>query len=206
MGKTEVSTTIFDGVLIINRQKFEDHRGFFLEMFNKEDLLEVGIDFNLVQVNYSLSKKSGTIRGLHYQIEPFAQAKIVRCNRGAIFDVAVDLRFQSPTFSKYVSFLMVGNGIDQDEVSRFKTTKANYVLGPEASILIPKGFAHGFLTLIDNSEVIYFLNQTFNKEADKSIRWNDPQIAIEWPISGITPIISEKDKNAPFLRNAEINF
>ncbi len=206
MGKIEISPTIFDGVLIVTQQKFEDNRGFFSEIFNKEDFRGAGIDFDLVQVNYSFSKKSGTIRGLHYQIEPFAQAKIVRCNRGAIFDVAVDLRSNSPTFGKYVSFLMVGNGVSQDEINRFEKTKANHTLAPEASILIPKGFAHGFLTLTDNAEVIYFLNQTFNKESDKSIRWDDPQIAIEWPLSGTAPIISEKDKNAPFLRNAEINF
>lgn len=206
MGKIGVSPTIFDGVLIINQQKFEDNRGFFSEMFNKEDFREAGINFDLVQVNYSWSKKFGTIRGLHYQIEPFAQAKIVRCNRGAIFDVAVDLRSQSPTFGKHISFLMFGNGLDQDDIDGLEKTKTNYTLGPEASILIPEGFAHGFLTLTDNAEVIYFLNQIFNREADKSIRWDDPQIAIEWPLSGIAPIISEKDKNAPFLRNAEINF
>lgn len=206
MSKIEVSPTIFNGVLIINQQKFEDNRGFFSEMFNEEDLREAGINFDLVQVNYSWSKKSGTIRGLHYQIEPFAQAKIVRCNRGAIFDVAVDLRSKSPTFGKYISFLMFGNGLDQNEIDRLGKTKANYTLGPEASILISEGFAHGFSTLTDNTEVIYFLNQIFNREADKGIRWDDPHIAIEWPLSEKEPIISEKDKNAPFLRDAEINF
>lgn len=206
MSKLEVLPTTFDGVLIIKQKRFEDYRGFFSEMFNQEDFLEVGIDFDLVQANYSLSKKSGTIRGLHYQLEPFAQAKIVRCNRGAIFDVAVDLRSKSSTFGKYISFLVFGNMLGPDEIDRLEGTKANYFLGPEASILIPKGFAHGFLTLTDDTEVIYFLNQSFHKEADRSIHWGDPHIAIEWPLLGTTPIISEKDRNAPFFRDAEINF
>ncbi len=206
MGKIEIKPTALEGVLLIGGHKFEDHRGYFIEIFNRDALLQFGIDFSVVQVNYSFSRNSGTIRGLHYQLEPFAQAKIVRCNRGAIFDVAVDLRSNSPTFGKYISFWLRGYNLTPSEVASFSTIKADYLPEPGTNVLIPKGFAHGFLTLTDNTEVIYFLNQSFVEELDRSIRWNDPQIAIEWPLFGKTPILSNKDEYAQFLENAEINF
>lgn len=186
MGKFKRLETDLEGVYILEPTVFEDHRGFFMESFNKKDLEELGIKFDCVQVNHSLSVYAGVLRGLHFQLEPKAQTKIVRCIKGAIYDVVVDLRKGSPTYLKWIGVILT-------EHNRWQ-------------IIVPKGFAHGILTLVPHTEILYLVDEYYSPEQDRSIRWNDPDIGIKWPINN--PILSEKDKNAPFFREMEqeINF
>jgi len=172
-------------VILIRPRVFADKRGFFMETFKKSDFEKMGIDVDFVQDNHSRSVK-GVLRGLHYQLEPKAQGKLVRCIKGKIFDVAVDIRKGSPTFGKWV-------GVELSEENRLM-------------LWIPKGFAHGFLTLSDEAEIIYKVSGSeYAPEYDRSIRWDDPSINISWPLTG-EPVLSEKDSSAPFLIEAEINF
>ncbi|MEO2069353.1 MAG: dTDP-4-dehydrorhamnose 3,5-epimerase [Desulfurobacteriaceae bacterium] len=172
-------------VIIVKPIVFGDERGFFMETFKKSDFEKAGIDTNFVQDNHSKSRKN-VLRGLHYQIEPKSQGKLVRCIKGKIFDVAVDIRKGSPTFGRWV-------GVELSEENKLM-------------LWIPKGFAHGFLTLSEEAEIIYKVSGSeYSPDHDRSIRWNDPEIDIKWPFEG-EPILSEKDKNAPFLKDAEINF
>lgn len=174
-------------VIIIEPTVFEDERGYFFESYQKEKFKEMGIDVDFVQDNQSLSIKAGTIRGLHYQLNPKAQAKLVRVITGAVFDVSVDIRKGSPTFKKWVSVILTADNKRQ--------------------IFIPKGFAHGILTLVSNTEILYKIDEFYSKAHERSIRWNDPDIDVKWPLDNIGEVtLSEKDKNAPFLKNAEINF
>ncbi|KAB2755016.1 dTDP-4-dehydrorhamnose 3,5-epimerase [Brucella anthropi] len=173
-----------DGVFEISPRKFGDDRGFFSETYNAKSFAEAGIDMTFVQDNHSYSAAKGIVRGLHYQLLPFAQDKLVRVIRGAILDVAVDIRKSSPTFGKWVAL----------EVSAGKWNQ----------ILVPKGFAHGFMTLTENTEVIYKVTDYYAPEHDRSIRFDDPAIGIEWPIPTSDVQLSEKDKNAPFLADAEV--
>ncbi|GAB6077184.1 dTDP-4-dehydrorhamnose 3,5-epimerase [Desulfurobacterium crinifex] len=171
-------------VIIVKPKVFSDERGFFMETYKKSDFVKVGIDTDFVQDNHSKSVK-GVLRGLHYQLEPKAQGKLVRCIKGRIFDVAVDIRKGSPTFGKWV-------GVELSEENKLM-------------LWIPKGFAHGFLTLSEEAEIVYKVSGgEYSPEHDRSIRWNDPDIGIEWPLEG-EPILSEKDKIAPFLKDAEVN-
>lgn len=160
---------------------FPDERGFFLEGYKKSDFVAHGIcdDFN--QDNHSKSTK-GVLRGLHYQKEPKAQAKLVRCIRGEILDVAVDIRKNSPTFGKWVAE---------------KLTEEN-----KHMLYIPAGFAHGFVVLSDEAELLYKASSEYSKEHDRGILWNDPDININWGINFV-PILSDKDKNQPKLRDVE---
>lgn len=176
-----VLETKLDGVYLFEPHVFRDGRGFFMESYNERVMEELGFSFHFVQDNHSLSVAAGTIRGLHYQEEPMAQTKLVRVTRGAIYDVAVDLRKDSPTFGKWVGVIL---------------STENY-----RQILIPKGFAHGFCTLVRNTEVLYKVDQFYSPEHDKGIRWNDPEIGIDWPVS--EPILSEKDMKHPFLHEVE---
>ena len=172
-------------VLIVKPKFFSDERGFFMETYKKSDFERAGIDTNFVQDNHSKSVK-GVLRGLHYQIEPKAQGKLVRCIKGKIFDVAVDIRKGSPFFGKWV-------GIELSEENKLM-------------LWIPKGFAHGFLAISEEAEIIYKVSGSeYSPNHDRSIRWNDPDIGIKWPLEG-QPILSRKDSLAPFLREAEINF
>jgi len=172
-------------VLIVKPKVFSDDRGFFLEFYKESDFKSAGIDERFVQDNHSKSVK-GVLRGLHYQLNPKAQGKLVRCIKGKIFDVAVDIRKGSPTFGKYIA-------VELSEENKLM-------------LWIPRGFAHGFLTLSEEAEIIYKVSSSeYSPEYDRSIRWNDPDINIDWPISG-EPILSEKDQKAPLLKNAEINF
>ena len=174
-------------VIVIEPIVFEDERGYFFESYQQEVFRKAGIDVDFVQDNQSLSVKAGTIRGLHYQINPKAQAKLVRVITGAVFDVAVDIRKNSPTFKKWVSVILTADNKRQ--------------------MFIPKGFAHGICTLTPNTEILYKIDEFYSKEHERSIRWNDPDIDVKWPLEDIGEItLSEKDKNAPFLKNAEINF
>lgn len=172
-------------VIIIEPTVFEDERGYFFESYQQEKFKEMGINVDFVQDNQSLSVKAGTLRGLHYQVNPKAQAKIVRVITGAIFDVAVDIRKNSPTFKKWVSVVLTAENKRQ--------------------IFIPKGFAHGICTLTPNTEILYKVDEFYSKEHERSIRWNDPDINVKWPLEDIGEItLSEKDKNALFLKDAFI--
>jgi len=172
-------------VITVKPKIFADKRGFFMEIYKESDFEKAGIDINFVQDNHSKSIK-GVLRGLHYQLEPKAQGKLVRCIKGKIFDVAVDIRKGSPTFRKWI-------GVELSEENKLM-------------LWIPKGFAHGFLTLSEEAEVVYKVSGSeYSPEHDRCIRWNDPDIGIKWPLNG-EPILSEKDKNAPLLKDAELNF
>jgi len=169
-------------VILIKPKVFEDERGFFLEVYKYSDFKQAGINCNFVQDNHSKSKK-GTLRGLHYQLEPKAQGKLIRCIKGKIWDVAVDIRKGSPTFGKWVA-------VELTEENKWM-------------LWIPSGFAHGFVALED-CEIIYKCTEEYAPELDRGIIWNDPDLAISWPIEN--PILSQKDSNLPRLKDAEINF
>lgn len=177
--------TDLEGVIIVEPTVFGDHRGWFMETYNEENFRDVGINIKFVQDNQSFSAAKGTLRGLHYQLNPKAQTKLVRCTRGAIYDVAVDIRKGSPTFGKWFGIELTAENKKQ--------------------LLIPKGFAHGFMTLTEDVEVQYKVDEFYAPECDRGIIWNDPQIGIEWPMD-IKPFLSEKDEKAPLLKDADNNF
>lgn len=174
----EIIKTGIAGLLIVKPQVFEDYRGYFFESYNKEKFLSQGIDQNFVQDNESKSMK-GVLRGLHFQAPPFAQGKLVRVMKGAVLDVAVDLRKQSPTYGKWASI---------------ELTESNKWM-----YWVPPGFAHGFLTLEDNTVFFYKCTNVYNKMSEGSIRWNDPDLGIDWGIS--QPLLSDKDREAPLFKD-----
>ncbi len=176
--------TNLEGVFIITPQVFGDHRGWFCETYTAQKFHEIGIDTVFVQDNQSYSKGKGTIRGLHFQTAPAAQTKLLRCTRGKILDVAVDIRKGSPSFGKWV-------GVELSAENK-------------KMIYIPKGFAHGFLTLSEDVEVQYKVDAYYSPENDRSIRFNDPAIGIDWGTNN--PILSDKDRNAPLLSQSDANF
>lgn len=180
----EVRSLGLDGVFEISPRKFGDERGFFSETYNAKAFGEAGIDLIFVQDNHSYSAAKGVVRGLHYQLPPFAQDKLVRVTRGAILDVAVDIRKNSPSFGKWVSL----------EVSADKWNQ----------ILVPKGFAHGFMTLEENTEVIYKVTDYYSPEHDRSIRFDDPAIGIDWPFPSSGVQLSDKDQKAPLFADAQV--
>lgn len=192
-------------VLILESQIFRDNRGFFCEILNQKELDKNRIDFKVVQVNHSLSTEIGTLRGLHFQIKPFQQKKIVCCPKGIIFDVAVDLRLKSPTFLKYLSFILVGSDNNIEKVEELQNFPFDHVVYFPNKVLIPDGFAHGFLTLTPNSEILYFLDNFYSKSHERTVRYDDPQINIRWPNIRKNFILSEKDNNAPFLINFDLS-
>lgn len=177
--KTEI-----EDVLIIEPKVFGDHRGWFTETYSKEKFKELGIDIDFIQDNHSLSAQEGTLRGLHFQLNPRAQTKLVRCTKGKILDVAVDIREGSPTYKKWVAV---------------ELTEEN-----KKQLLVPKGFAHGFIALTDNVEVQYKVDEYYSPENDRSIRFDDPEINVDWGVE--SPILSEKDLNAPMLSESDANF
>jgi dTDP-4-dehydrorhamnose 3,5-epimerase len=170
--------TKIKGLYIIEPELKSDERGYFARIFCKKEFKKIGFDFKIVQVNRSLTKKRGTIRGLHFQKPPKSEDKIVVCLKGKIFDVALDLRKNSPTFGKWV-------GVELSEENK-------------KMFLIPKGFAHGFQTLTDNCEILYFVSEFYSPKYESGIRWDDPFFNIKWPIKN--PILSEKDKNWPLFK------
>jgi len=175
-----VEETPLDGVLILIPRRFGDARGWFSEVWNRETLARAGIVIDFVQDNHSYSAAAGTLRGLHYQAPPRAQDKLVRCGRGAIFDVAVDVRRGSATFGRWFGTeLSAENG---------------------RQLLVPKGFLHGFVTRAPDTEVLYKCSDTYAPDCDGGVRWNDPDIGIDWGLSG-DPVLSDKDRAAPFLRD-----
>ena len=171
------SETKFLGVYIIEIEKYEDERGFFARTWDKNQIKEMGLDDNIIQSSMSYNRKKGTIRGMHYQIKPFEETKLVRCTKGKIFDVIIDLRKDSKTFKKWISIELSENN--------------------HRTLYIPKGFAHGFQTLEDNSEIIYDISQTYNPEYSKGIKWNDKIIGIKWPLE--VTMISKKDSMNPYF-------
>ncbi len=173
-----------DGVLEIRPRRIADERGFFSETWNADAWREAGIDLDFVQDNHSLSRERGVLRGLHYQVAPFAQDKLVRVTRGAVFDVAVDIRKGSASYGRWV-----GVTLSADEWNQ---------------LLIPKGFAHGFVTLEPDTEVQYKVTAPFSAAHDRAIRFDDPAIGIEWPIAADELTLSAKDRAAALLADAEI--
>lgn len=178
-----VRTEITD-VILVKPKIFLDDRGFFIESYKKTDFEKAGIDVEFIQDNHSQSIK-GVLRGLHFQKKPYEQGKLVRCIKGAIFDVAVDVRKGSATFGRWVAYELT-------EVNNFM-------------IWIPQGFAHAFLTLSERAEVMYKVsNSEYAPEYDAGVRWDDPDIAIQWPLERygiVQPILSPKDASLPYLKN-----
>lgn len=172
--------TKIDGLYTIEMELKIDERGYFARTFCGKELVKEGLKFNIVQINRSVTNKKGTIRGMHFQEVPKAESKIVQCLRGAVYDVAIDLRKNSPTYGQWAA----------EELSE-KNKKMFF---------IPKGFAHGFQTLINNCEMQYFMSEFYFPEYASGVRWNDPFFNIYWPMKN--PIISEKDKDWPLI---EIN-
>jgi len=181
----KVSKTFLEEVMVIEPSVFGDHRGWFIENYNEAKYLEIGINSKFIQDNHSYSSTIGTLRGLHYQLNPKAQTKLVRCTAGAIFDVAVDIRKGSLNFGKWFGIELSAENKKQ--------------------LLVPKGFAHGFITLTEDVEVQYKVDELYSPVCDRSIVWNDSAIGIKWP-NEIKPILSEKDEKASLLKDAEINF
>jgi len=180
--RIEIRPAGIPDVKVIVPRRYPDGRGYFSETYNKKALAEAGIELVFVQDNHSLSVEKGLVRGLHYQIPPSAQDKLVRVVRGAAFDVAVDLRRGSSTFGKFVSVVLSAREGNQ--------------------VLVPKGFAHGFCTLEPNTEVVYKVTAYYSPENERGVFWNDPHLNIPWPITEAEAILSEKDKR--FLPLAEV--
>lgn len=181
----KVTETALKGVYVVEPQVFGDGRGWFMESWSKRKLAEAGIDVDFVQDNQSFSAAKGTLRGLHYQLNPMCQAKLLRCTRGEILDVAVDIRRGSPQYAKWVGVHLSAENKKQ--------------------LFIPRGFAHGFITLTDNVEVMYKADNYYAPECDGNIRWNDPDIGVDWEIEPTN--LSAKDKDAPLLKErTELNF
>lgn len=176
--------TDIEGLVIIEPVFHGDHRGWFMETYSYKELAKYGIDTTFVQDNQSFSAQKNTLRGMHFQNAPMAQTKLIRCTKGAIIDTVVDLRKNSKTYKKWFS-------VELSEENK-------------KQLYIPKGFAHGFVTLTDNVEVQYKVDEFYSKEHDRSIRFDDPEIGIKWEVEN--PILSEKDLNAPLLKDSDVNF
>lgn len=180
----QVSKTALPDVLILEPRVFGDHRGYFMETWSEAEFERLGITQHFVQDNHSLTMFRGTLRGLHFQNNPMAQCKIVRVVSGAVLDVVVDLREGCPDYLKWVSVELSADNKRQ--------------------LFIPRGFAHGFLTLTDNVELVYKVDNPYSMENDRSIRFDDPSIGIDWGIDN--PVLSDKDKNAPLVGESDCNF
>lgn len=172
------------GVYIFEPKVFGDNRGWFIESWSEKTMDEAGFHYNYVQDNHSFSAEKGTLRGLHCQKGDSAQAKLVRCTRGAIMDIVVDVRKGSPTYKQWITV---------------ELSESNF-----RQLLIPRGFLHGFLTLTDDVEFVYKVDNYYDKENDRTVRWNDPEFGIHWGIEN--PILSERDANAPLYCDSDIDF
>ncbi len=181
----KVTETRLQGVYVVEPQVFGDARGWFTESWSEKKLAAAGIKADFVQDNHSYSAQKGTLRGLHYQLNPMCQAKMLRCTQGRIFDVAVDIRKGSPQYGQWVGVELSAENHKQ--------------------LFIPRGFAHGFITLTDDVEVQYKADNYYAPECDGNIRWDDPDIGVEWPLEPV--ILSAKDKAAPLLKERmDLNF
>ena len=180
----QIEETSLSGVLILTPRRFGDARGWFMETWNASRMAEAGLDLAFVQDNHSFSAAKGTLRGLHFQSPPRAQDKLVRCTKGAILDVAVDIRAGSPTYGKWLGVeLSAENG---------------------RQLLVPKGFLHGFVTLTEDTEVQYKCTDLYSPENDGAVRWDDPAIGIDWGVAA--PILSDKDAKAPLWPRSASRF
>ena len=175
----EIKETSLNGAYLIKLKVFQDERGFFTEAYSQKKLKEMGIDADFVQDNHSMSAKKGVLRGLHYQLAPHTQAKLVRVTKGSVYDVIVDLRKDSPTFGKWEGFTLTAENFEM--------------------LFVPQGFAHGFCTLEDNTEFQYKCDNYYAPGSESGIIWNDPTLNINWPIKD--PILSEKDTKAQAFEN-----
>lgn len=182
----KIEETGIPDLLVLTPPRFGDARGFFSETYNKARLAEYGVTTEFVQDNHSLSAKEGTVRGLHFQCPPHAQAKLVRCGRGVLFDVAVDIRRGSPTYGKWYGV----------ELS-FENGK---------QLLVPAGFAHGFATRAPDTEIIYKCSDFYAPQTEGALRFDDPDIGVDWNMGGVEPILSEKDAAAGRLSDLESPF
>jgi dTDP-4-dehydrorhamnose 3,5-epimerase len=175
--------TEIPAIKLLLPKKFGDHRGFFSEVYSRKALAEMGILTDFVQDNHSLSVEKGVLRGLHYQVPPMAQDKLVRVVQGAILDVAVDIRRDSPTFGKHVTAVLSAENWNQ--------------------IFVPVGFAHGFVTLLPNTEVLYKVSNYYSPGHERGVRWNDLKLAINWGIDASTAILSSRDREHPMFADAK---
>lgn len=180
----KIIDTYLPEVKIVEPQVFGDNRGWFYESYSYEKLKELGIDIKFIQDNRSYSKEKGTLRGIHFQKIPMAQSKLITCTRGKILDVAVDLRKDSPNYLKWISV---------------ELTEDNKLM-----LFIPKGFGHGFVTLTEDVEVLYKVDEYYSKEHDRSIRFDDKAIGVNWGIEN--PVLSQKDETAPLLCDSDVDF
>ncbi len=180
----KITKTKFKGLKVIETDIYGDHRGWFTESYTKEKFRDNGIDVDFVQDNQSYSAQKGTLRGIHFQTRPKTQTKMIRCTRGAIIDTVVDLRKGSDTYKQWFSIELSADNKKQ--------------------LFIPKGFGHAFLTMTDDVEVQYKVDEYYSSEHDRSIRFDDPELSVRWGIEA--PILSEKDLNAPFLKDSDVDF
>lgn len=182
----EVDRTVLSGVVVLTPRRFGDNRGFFSESYSAKALSEHGIETVFVQDNHSLSMTAGTIRGLHFQKPPHAQDKLVRCGRGCLFDVAVDIRKGSPTYGQWFG------------------TELSFENGRQ--LLIPAGFAHGFVTRVPETEIVYKCSDYYHPETEGALIWNDPDIGIDWDLGDLEPVLSAKDAVAGRLAELDSPF
>lgn len=173
-------------VIEIAPQRFGDHRGWFSEVYNRAAFEAEGVHIDWLQDNQSFSAQAGTVRGLHFQTPPFAQDKLVRVVTGAVFDVAVDIRKGSPTYGRWVGAELLAGQLNQ--------------------MLVPTGFAHGFMTLTRDTQVLYKVSAPYSNVSEGAIRWDDPAIGIDWPELGSAPVLSDKDREAPLLADFDSPF
>jgi len=182
----DVRPTDIPDVRIVTPRRFVDHRGSFSETYNRQRFLDAGIDVEFVQDNHSLSREVGTVRGLHFQIGPFAQAKLVSVLRGRILDIVVDLRKSSPTYGRHVPLELAAETGQQ--------------------LFVPVGFAHGFCTLEPDTEVAYKVSAYYSPEHDRGLAWDDPDLGIPWPVRPESAILSDKDRTHPRLADLTAYF
>ena len=176
--------TKLPGVCIVEPQVFGDHRGYFMETYSTKAFADIGIANEFVQDNQSFTAQKGTLRGIHFQNTPMAQAKLVRVTKGAVLDVAVDLRKGSPTYKQWV-------GVELSAENK-------------RMLFIPRGFGHGFVTLTDDVEFCYKVDNLYSRECDRGIRFDDPEIGVDWGVTN--PVLSQKDMTSPMLRDSDCNF
>jgi dTDP-4-dehydrorhamnose 3,5-epimerase len=175
----DVVDTAIAGVRLLQPRKLEDQRGFFSEVYHEARFRDHGLPTAWTQDNHALSRRRGTVRGMHYQIEPAAQTKLIRVTRGAIYDVVVDIRRRSPTFGRHVATELSAAAWNQ--------------------LLVPAGLAHGYCTLEPDTEVLYKVDAPYSPDHERGFRWNDPDLAIDWPIAAADAIVSDKDAALPLM-------
>ena len=182
----QVTSLEIPDVKLIEPRRFGDDRGFFSEVYSRHAFEQAGITVDWVQDNHAVSRDKFVLRGLHFQAPPFAQAKLVRVSKGAILDIAVDIRKGSPSYGLHVSAILSAEAWNQ--------------------LLVPIGFAHGYLTLEPQTEVLYKVDNYYAPQCEGGLAWNDPKLGITWPLEGADPILSDKDKQLPHLKDLESPF